>query len=241
MSRSNKTDITTPSKRFFQWSGSEGKIKYYDRETKENVFVELPFTFLVLDRLVTITGYSDEDQSGFWSNEIRSIQNETLTIRTSKGIRQTGLYSEVKSIVGAKFAQSVYIGFYDENKVLQIGNFKFAGSAVSSWIEFSEGRDVESGAIRIAGANAEKKGATKYFSPVFEPVTNISEATEESAKELDRELQAYLTAYFAMRGLESPQHEKGNGAYIDQRNAEFEPFEDEEMPDWAKERDEIPF
>jgi hypothetical protein len=228
MSRSNNTEVRNPAEKFFQWSGSEGKIKYYDKETKENVFVDTPFTFLVLDKLITITGYSDEDESGFWSNEIRNVKRDVLTVRTKKGIRQEGFYDEVKHLNGAKFAQSVYIAYYDEKKKLTLGNFKFNGCAVSSWIEFCKGRDVYSGAIKIIDSQEDKKGATTYFSPVFEAKPDVSEQTEEAARELDRILQEYLTKYFAMRGETNEPHfepASDNESYIEQRNKEIAEFD----------------
>jgi len=41
-----------------------------------------------------------------------------------------------------------------------------------------------------------KKGATKYFEPVYE-VLKVSDEANNAAIELDRELQEYLTAYLA--------------------------------------------
>ena len=36
MSRSNPTEtLSNPSTKFIDWSGSEGKFKYYDKEKKE--------------------------------------------------------------------------------------------------------------------------------------------------------------------------------------------------------------
>lgn len=122
MSRSNNTEISNPANRFFEWSGSEGKIKYYDKEKKENIYIDLPFVFLVLDVLTTIKGYSDEDESGIWANEIRNLKTEELTVRTKHGIKAKGLYEEVKNVLGAKYSQSVYIAYKDGGE-LKIGNF----------------------------------------------------------------------------------------------------------------------
>lgn len=238
MSRSNNTEIKNPAVKFFQWSGGDGRIKWYDKETKENVFVDAPFTFLVLDKLITITGFCDDEQSGYWSNEIRNTKRDILTVRTKSGIKKQGYYDEVKNLVGAKFAQSVYIAFYDDDKQLQIGNFKFNGCAVSSWIEFCKGRDVYKGAIKISGATEEKKGATKYFAPVFEAKEDVSESANEAAIELDKQLQEYLTAYFAMRGAENNRNvETDNESYIDQRNRELEDYKE----DWSGEPQQTSF
>ena len=196
MSRSNNTEIINPATRFFEWSGSEGKVKYYDKEAKENIYVDLPFTFLVLDTLVTITGYSDEAESGYWSNEVRNIKVEPMTVRTKKGAVAIGLYDEVKDLTGAKYTQSVYIAYRGDDDQLEIGNIKLHGSAIGPWIEFRKGRDIYQGAVTIAGKHKAKKGRNEYFEPIFE-VTPTKEETDDTAKALDVVLQDYLKVYLA--------------------------------------------
>lgn len=198
MSRSNNTEITNPSTRYFEFSGSEGKVKYYDKDAKENVFLDLPFTFLVLDTLTTIKGYSDEHDSGIWSNEIRNTKTDELTVRTKGGILAQGLYDQVKSVVGAKYSQSVYIAYKDGDE-LKIGNLQLHGAAIGPWIEWRKGKNIYDGAVAITGTTNEKKGSNKYFAPVFE-AKPTSEETDAKAKELDTVLQEYLTAYFVRNG-----------------------------------------
>ncbi len=222
MSRSQPTDLKNPSKKFFTWKGSTGEIVYFDKETKENINVPLPFHFLVLDKLITIVGFSDADESGIWGNEIRNTKTQILTVRTKHGTKKTGFYEDVKTVPGAKFAQSLYLAFYDENKVLQIGNIKLSGCAVSAWIEFGKGRDVYQGALSITGKEEGKKGATKFFSPVFAQKDTVSDAAQDAAIALDKELQTYLTAYFAA----VPVVPEATDDYIEQRNKEIETFDE---------------
>lgn len=204
MSRSNNTTSTNPTTRWFEWSGSTGQLKYYDRDKQENVFIDAPFTFLVLDQLSTITGWSDDAQSGVWANEVRNLQLEELIVRTKMGILARGQYSNIKGLNGVRFTKSIYIAYYDDNKQLQIGNLKAAGACLSAWIEFSRGRDVYKGAVTLSKAEPAKKGATKYFIPVFEEKTTVSDETNAQAVELDKQLQAYLNDYFADQFIESP-------------------------------------
>lgn len=199
MSRSNNTELIKPCKKYFEWQGSTGKIKYFDKsigEKGQNVILDLPFTFLVLDKLATIRGFSDLDQSGFWSNEVRNIKNEKLTVRTSKGIIAEDFYSNLAPVLnmGASFCQSVYIAYY-EDKELAIGNLQLHGSAIGPWFDFCKRNDVFKGAVKIAGAEAAKKGATNYFTPVFSKL-EVKPETDEKAIVLDKELQEYLAAYF---------------------------------------------
>lgn len=194
MSRSNPQGSISPCKKWFEWSGSTGQLYYYDKEKGEKIDIELPFTFLVLDQLSTITGYSDDQQSGIWSNEIRSTNIERLVVRTKNGILGTGVYNDVKNIKGARYTKSIYIAYYDENKELQIGNFKAVGAALSAWIEFSKGKNLFNDAVQIMGGVKAKKGATVYYTPSF-ATREVSAETDEAAKKLDAELQAHLTEY----------------------------------------------
>lgn len=197
MSRSNNTNTTNPATRWFEWSGSTGQLKYYDRDKAENVFVELPFRFLVLDQLSTVTGYSDETQSGIWANEVRELRLEPLTVRTKQGPFATGLYESVKNLKGVRFTKSIYIAYYDDNGELSIGNLKATGASLSAWIEFSRGKNLFNGAVSLTDKVQAKKGATKYFIPVFEFVDKVTEETNSKAVELDKRLQKYLSEYLS--------------------------------------------
>lgn len=201
MSRSNNTEIINPAKFFYEWVGSKGCLKYFDKskgEKGEQVFVNLPFTFLVLDRLSSIKGFSDDDQSGFWSNEIRDIKKEKLTVRTKKGVVATEFYSNLAPVLnlGACYSQSVYIAVKDEKGQFSICNFAIHGSAIGEWINLCKGKDIYKYAVTIVSATPAKKGATNYFIPVFKLNPTISPETEQRAIELDKELQEYLTTYF---------------------------------------------
>jgi len=200
MSRSNPTEtLSNPSTKFIDWSGSEGKFKYYDKEKKENVFIELPFTFIPLDVLSTCKGYNDQEKVGYYSNEVRSTKKEQLTIRTKNGIVMTGLYEQVKEKLapkGLKYVQSVYVAIKEQGKGLVIANLQLTGSALGPFMNFCDGKKITEIGVTVKSANPMKKGATKYFEPVYE-VMPISEDSNKVASELDAELQEYLTAYFA--------------------------------------------
>jgi len=233
MSRSNPTnELQNPAKRFFEWAGSTGQIKFYDKSKQENIFIEPPFPFIVLDQLNTITGYSDELQSGIWSNEVRDLRVQPLTIKTKNGVYAKGTYDMLKGLSGSRFTKSIYIAYYDENKELVIGNIQASGSCLSAWIEFTKGKNVYEGAIAITKAISAKKGATKYFVPVFDSKP-LSPETDEKAMALDKELQEYLEQYFAQARNE-PKADTEETA-----TEETSPFEEpvvEEVSD-----DEIPF
>lgn len=204
MSRSNDTQIKNPSTKFFEWNGDKGGFKYYDKDKKDEpskgqIQVPFPFRFLVLDELTTIRGFSDADQCGFYSNEIRDTRKEPLTVKNRKGFLFTGLYEQVKEKCGSKgadYAKSLYIAYYDENKKLVIGNITLKGASIGPWIEFCKENKVMEIGVQCKSMIEGKKGKTVYQMPVFE-VLPVSEETNKAAIELDIELQAHLKAYFS--------------------------------------------
>jgi hypothetical protein len=199
MSLSNPT-AKNPAVRFMQWRGGEeggGRLTWYDKETKQENEVTLPFSFIVLDELVTLTGFNDSQQSGYWSNEVRNGSNATLVARTKQGVQARGSYQQIKEmgLNGLKYAQSVYVSFKDESGELAIGNIKMAGSAMSAWIDFKKQYDVSQCAVYITDEPKKaKKGRNTYFVPVFEG-QNLNDSTKAEAVKLDEELQQYLTTY----------------------------------------------
>jgi hypothetical protein len=253
MSRSNNTEITNPAVRFFKFSGDKGKFKYFDKERGEKgeeVFINLPFRFLVLDNLSTITGYCDADESGFWSNEVRNTKKEPLTVRTKKGIWIEGYYSHFKDSLGnagGDFCQSIYIAFNDENNNLCIGNIKLRGAANSAWIDFRKKNKVFEGAVVVNRTQEATKGSTIYQIPVFEKIATKPE-TEEKAIALDKELQEYLNAYFERKGQQNIKEEEVKAydappASLAANEPSGEPTK--ETPpassSWGPEPDDLPF
>lgn len=201
MSRSNPT-AKNPAERFFQWRGGEeggGRLTWYDKESEKEVEVELPFSFLVLDELSTITGFSEKDHSGFWSNEVRNLMTDPLYVKTKGGVVATGLYGAISEAIkskGARYAKSVYIAFKNDEGELAIGNLKIAGAALTVWIEFQKKFNVMECAVYISDKpKAGKKGTNKYWIPVFEG-QKVNDASAKASDKLDQELQQYLGNYF---------------------------------------------
>src|SRR3990167_776012 len=211
MSISNPNEeLKNPAQKFFEWSGSKGLFKYYDKELKQNIDVPFPFTFLVLCTKVTTKGYSDALQSGFWSNEISNISKDTMTVRSKRGIEMIGTWAEIKAKMasdGVEYCQSVYIGIKIDGKNLGLANIQMKGSALNNWINFCKDNDTMKCAVTVKKATPAKKGATNYFEPVFEAI-KITEKTNEEAIALDVSLQEYLKAYFAKNATELPKTEE---------------------------------
>ncbi len=204
MSRSNPTnEIANPSKRWFEFSGKNGVIKYFDKDKKENVELKLPFTFIVLDSLATVKGWNDPSDSGIYANEVRDITKEPLIVKSFKGPQiAEGFYRDIKDKVaasGGHFVTSMYIA-YTEANVFSIGNIQFKGAALNAWVVFSKANRsaIMKQAVVITGYTEGKKGAVTFKIPTF-ALREISPSTEETANDLDKELQEYLNSYFSKK------------------------------------------
>jgi len=213
MSRSNPT-LTNPALHFFEWKGGQGILQWYDKENKKNVMVKLPFEFLVLDELSTITGFNKQQDSGFWSNEVRNVTKDELFVRTSKGPFEAGLYANLAQTraKGGGYTKSIYLAHKIKDEWV-IGCFKASGSALSAWIEFTKTMQrgaLDTGKVIMAQGEAQDSPVGKFFPPKFTYMKADSDENDIAA-DLDRELQVYLSQYLAQpkvdedaRGVEEP-------------------------------------
>ena len=91
MSLSNQSDsLQNPASIFLEWSGSDGSLSYFDKSLGEKgtkVNMPLPFTFIPLDMLATISGFNDASGSGIWCNEIKMdrFKNDVLNAKDKNG------------------------------------------------------------------------------------------------------------------------------------------------------------
>jgi len=187
---------TNPAKHYLKVKS--GAVCYYDKESQENVDVPTPLEFIVLDQLATVKGWSDQDESGYWSNEVRHVGRDTLTVRTSKGMKESGIWRDIKGsigVAGAKYHSSIYIAVKGRDG-LEINNLSLTGAALNVWIEFTQKNPINTNKITLTGWNDAKKGSVSYKVPVFE-ATPMGEAERQEAVELDKQLQEYLSEYFS--------------------------------------------
>lgn len=242
MSRS-QPQLKSPATRYMSWAGGEeggGRVTYWDKQAEERKEVKLPFSFLVLDELNAIGGYSDTDKSSFWSNEVRDMGKSVLTAQTSKGIKARGLYGDIKDELkskGGKYAKQVYIAFKDDTDEFAIGKLTLTGAALTAWIEYNKQFDVMKCATMITGGKKAKKGSNVYYTPIFEG-QNVSPESNKAAEALDAELQTYFKAYFNS-GLS---HDSGDWVDEDQslKPSRSANAEDVEIEDVDSEQDSEP-
>lgn len=225
VSRSNPTDAArNPSTRWFQFaSGADGGfVRYYDKEAEENIALGDAehggkFVFLLLDELATVSGWHDASESAIFANEVRDTRQDTFVVRSFKGGElASGLYASIKDRIGAvggHFVSSCYLAYKDGDD-LRIGNIRFKGAALSTWMEFKKqcpakkdaaGKSVKAyyvDAIKIKGFEQQKKGGTTFRVPKFSLVPP-SEQTNKQAIALDAELQAYLSDYLKRPRVEA--------------------------------------
>jgi hypothetical protein len=198
-----------PASKFIEWSGSKGQFKYYDKEKNENVFYKKEIFIVPLDEFSTIKGYNDASDSGIYSNEVRYLGKDILTVRAFKGGEiAKGLYSEIKgNLQGGKFARSLYAVLITPQGAkklpsLELVNLSFVGSSLGSYIDAKI--DVDSGQIvKLSPSTKElKKGATIYFEPIIEK-QKVRKDILESCIDLDLQLQKYMKVYLHQNATEA--------------------------------------
>jgi hypothetical protein len=202
MSRSNPNENSNPNPatRWFEWNGEQGTVRYYDRETKQNIEVGSDFSFVLLDQLGTVGGWHDESDSGIYANEAKDTRQDVLVVKAfkQKNAIAEGLYRDIKDRVnaaGGQFVANCYIAFKDGGE-LKIGSLKFKGAALHAWTEFAKGHraDLYKKGVRIQGFTEGKKGRIVFRVPVLKLV-DLSEASNTAAIALDGVLQDFLKSY----------------------------------------------
>ncbi|WP_296683369.1 hypothetical protein [Flavobacterium sp.] len=189
--------LSNPAKRFLEWKSNDKCFSYYDKEKKENILVQLPFKFLVLDQLHTVSGWNDATSSGIYSNEVKFISKQVMTVKPFKGNEiAKGLYADIKDKVknaGGHYVKSIYIMLEDGT----LANIQLKGSAVQQWGEFTNktlSRLPEEWVV-VDKAVEGKKGAVKFTTPGFTFGGSLSDEQANQADLVFDELETYLKAY----------------------------------------------
>ena len=202
MSTSNRKQAfaqpqSNPATKFIDWKSNEKAFSFYDKENKVNVPIPLPFKFLALDELHTVKGWSDSCQSAIYSNEVKFISKEPLTVKPFKGNEiAKGLYSDIKEKVkaaGAHYVKSIYIMLEDGS----LANLQLKGASCQSWGDFTQkGRSrLPEEWVTVEKAIEGKKGAVKYYTPEFKFDKSLSENENTMADDAFAILETYLKAY----------------------------------------------
>lgn len=187
--------VQNPCKKFIEFKGDAGIFQYYDKENKKNIKLEYPIGFITLDELSTIKGFNEPSGSGVYSNEVHSIKNQTLNVRTFKGNNSiVGKYADIKDrikSIGGKYCKSIYAAFIHKDKSLELVNFQLTGAAFKAWID----KEVDSNSeVMVVSKIVEaKKGKVVYQIPVW-GAAGMTDELRVEAIEMDKKLQQYLKA-----------------------------------------------
>lgn len=219
MSRSNPNANNlspNPSTRWFEWRGSDGHFRWYDKDEEKNIVVKAPFRFILLDRTATVRGYNKKAKTGLYSNEVRDTRSERLSVKFFTGGKVAeGFWQDIKDTVTAKsgkFATNAYIA-YKDGKELKIGCIQFSGCSLGPWFEFEKEhrKTLFEKAISVKTFTEEENGGIEFKAPVFELV-EVDEKTNKEAIALDAQLQAYFSEYFKRNLNERPHPAEGSQA-----------------------------
>ena len=191
------TPQSNPASKFLDWKSNDKCFEYYDKEEQKKVQVSLPFKFLVLDELHTIKGWNDASSSSIFSNEVKYISKEPMTVKPFKGNEiAKGLYKDIKDKVvaaGGHYTKSIYIMLESG----ELANLQLKGSAVQKWGDFTQKtrNRLADEWISVSKAIEGKKGAVKFFTPDFSFGKSLSSEESIQADECFNVLENYLKTY----------------------------------------------
>jgi hypothetical protein len=200
---------SNPTAKFLEWKSEQKKFAYYDKEQKQNVFVDLPLTFLVLEEYHTVKGFSDSDQTGIYANEVLSTGGSEMEIKTFKGrIIAKGLYKDIKSIVeaaGGRYHKSIYAVTSDGELV----NISIKGASVREWSEFTAKgafRRLKDEWVTVASAKDQTKGRVNYSTPVFKFDKSLDDSEFEMVASQAKLFEEYMDEYLAPKQAKEAGH-----------------------------------
>ena len=195
---------SNPATKFIEWKSNDKCFNYYDKEAQKNVEIPLPFKFLVLDELHTIKGWNDASSSNIYSNEVKFISKEVMTVKPFKGNEiAKGFYKDIKDKVvaaGGHYTKSIYVMLEDGS----LANISLKGSGVQKWGDFTQKtrNRLADEWVTVASAEDGKKGAVKFSTPSFSFANSISDEQANMADEAFNILESYLKTYLAKADIE---------------------------------------
>ena len=209
MSTSNRKQAfaqpqTNPATKFIEWKSNDKCFNYYDKEAQKNVEIPLPFKFLVLDELHCIKGWNDASSSNIYSNEVKFISKEVMTVKPFKGNEiAKGYYKDIKDKVvaaGGHYTKSIYVMLEDGS----LANISLKGSGVQKWGDFTQKtrNRLADEWVTVAKAEDGKKGAVKFSTPSFSFANSISDDEANMADEAFNILESYLKTYLAKADID---------------------------------------
>ena len=158
-----------PAEMYLEWKSDDKSFSYYDKSQGKNITVD-PGKFLFLMDRSTIKGWSEADQSGIYSNEVKNLSTDDLNVRTFSGKAiASGKYADIKEAIakaGGTFTKSIYAMMQDGTII----NFQLRGVSLRQWMDFTAKtrRRLPDEWITIASVEEGKKGRVTFSFPNFE-------------------------------------------------------------------------
>jgi hypothetical protein len=188
---------SNPATKFIEWKSNDKCFSYYDKEEQKNVTIPLPFKFLTLDELHTIKGWNDASGSNIFSNEVKYISKDIMTVKPFKGNEiAKGIYKDIKDKIvaaGGHYTKSIYIMLEDGT----LANLQLKGSAVQAWGEFTQKTRsrLADEWVSVKTTKDGKKGAVKFSVPEFTFDGSLTDEQNNQADEVFNVLESYLKTY----------------------------------------------
>ena len=186
MSRNDefKQNAVNPAELRITWKSADKSFVSYNTTTKiKETLANVKFA--VLYQTVSIAGFSESQNLGIFSNEIKDIKGEVLTVRTKNGVLLEGCFDSIKeklASVGASFANNLYVQLgTGELAVIQLSS-----SALKSWFDYktANSKKLVSNWVVVSGVEDHKKGAVKYSTPVL-TIGDILTSQENQSAEIN--------------------------------------------------------
>ncbi len=199
-----------PVDRYIQWRSDKKHFDYYNGT--EDVPLEMPLKFAVIVEYACVGGYNDKNSSRIYSNDVRRIGQDVLTVRTWKpegNILGQGVWKDIKPSIeaqGGRYFKSIYAVLEDGTPVC----FKIKGSAVAEWSNFTkahgggyESPNFNNHWIEVTGATEQKKGRVNFSVPKFTVGSNFTAKENKMIDGPSQKIEEYMTGYFSV--VEEPQ------------------------------------
>lgn len=204
---------SNPSTKWLQWKSTQKRLCYFDKELKEDVFIDGPIKFVLLNQYSTIKGWSDPIGAPIWSNEVFAVGQEPVTVMITEpkdftGAKKDlfvaeGLWNKIKPealVKGAVYYKSIYVMLEDGS----IANISIKASANGEWSkfckEFGGGFDnpnFDDKWLEITGPDNRKKGSINYSVPVFALGKKLTASQDKMANEASEILSQYMHKYLS--------------------------------------------
>ncbi|SDG72773.1 hypothetical protein SAMN04487996_12292 [Dyadobacter soli] len=161
--------MPNPSQFYLEWNSEKSSFCYYSTEEQGRIPFDLPFRFLALKFMNTITGWDSNARKQIYSNEISDTRMEHFRVAYRDGSTiATGLYSDIKDdlvAVGGRFTRSIYA----MTPKGAIANIKLTGGQMFNFGEIEKyGNRWQDEWIQVASFETKQNRENKdYTIPVF--------------------------------------------------------------------------